>query len=163
MPGERRGTEKLQPHTGTAIPSATGTALVLAQVSWIQNPQADISLPLGTVHRCCRSISSGFPTRKSSERSSITERGPMSSAVNETSLPNTGSTSGPSPHVFEQGYHFNAPLDSGSNAFWQPPGGAPQYGMADGSLLNWDPNLENFILDFSSDEVPLALGYKDGQ
>lgn len=93
----------------------------------------------------------------------ITERGPMSSAANQASVPNTDAIPGPSSHIFGQGYQFNAPLDPALNPFWQPPGGAQEFGMADGSLLNWDPNLENFIMDFSSDEVPLALGHNQGQ
>lgn len=81
-----------------------------------------------------------------SSESAVTERGPMPSAINETSIRNTSSTSGPSYHLPGQGYELNAPLDLGNNPFWQPPGGAPDYGMASGSLLNWDPNVEDFIM-----------------
>lgn len=94
---------------------------------------------------------------------SVPERGQMPSAANQAPIPNPDSLSGPSFHMPGQGYHFNAPLDPGLSAFWQAPGGPQEYGMADGSLLNWDPNLENFIMDFSSDEVPLALGHPHGQ
>ncbi|KAK3391371.1 fungal-specific transcription factor domain-containing protein [Sordaria brevicollis] len=83
---------------------------------------------------------------KASGEASVTERGAMSSTINDASVPNSVSTSGPTSHLPGQGYQFNAPFDLGSNPFWQPPGGAPDYGMASGSLLNWDPNVEDFIM-----------------